>query len=323
MRVTWLVLAALALAAHGQERATDPVIQVDFSNPGLSPSQWIMTLHPDGTGHFRSQMGKTPSGQQVQIDTPDIDRDIRVNAGFAAQVFDQARRQKWFNEPCDSRLKVAFQGWKTFTYTGPQGQGSCTFNYSKDKDMEELGNSRTLIHGYSHQAAKLPRGIAQRRDVDCDRNNFAALAAGLDVKAGHDTGRQHTHTIKIGSKAGSRCRFKLGVDVAELSHFGQQAIGLAGRQNSRLHLAGYVQQLRCVVAEEALHGRIAVDEAALGIDGDHRRAGRVQQRFQPLANDRQRFHGLRRGSTHDQPVQNEEECSRCNAHPQSRQRFPP
>ena len=152
MRVAWLALTVLALAAHGQNRVTDPVIQVDFSNPGLSPSQWTMTLHPDGKGNFRSQMGKPPDGQPVQMDTPGVDRDIQVGASFAAQVFDRAQRHNWFNEPCESHLKVAFQGWKTFNYTGPQGQGSCTFNYSKDKDMEALGDTmnavaQTIIEG--------------------------------------------------------------------------------------------------------------------------------------------------------------------------------
>ena len=40
---------------------------------------------------------------------------------------------------------MAFQGWKTLTYTGPQGQGSCTFNYSKDKEIQDLGDSLEAV----------------------------------------------------------------------------------------------------------------------------------------------------------------------------------
>ncbi len=81
-----------------------------------------------------------------------MDRDFTVNAGFAAQVFAASGRHKRFNESCESHLKVAFQGWKTLTYTGPEGQGTCTFNYSKDKEIEELGQSmqgvaQTLLEG--------------------------------------------------------------------------------------------------------------------------------------------------------------------------------
>jgi hypothetical protein len=156
MRGAWFVLAALALAAYGQTpAASDPVMQVDFSNPGLSPPQWTLTLRPDGTGHFRSQMGKAPDGGQSQIDTPGVDRDFQVSAAFAGRVFDAAQRHKWFNEACESHLKVAFQGWKTFTYTGPQGQGNCTFNYSKDKEMQTLGESMQAVAETILEGARL------------------------------------------------------------------------------------------------------------------------------------------------------------------------
>jgi len=168
----------LALAAHGQDRATDPVIQVDFSNPGLSPSQWTVTLHPDGTGHFRSHMGKAPDAQPVKIDTPGVDRDIQVSPSFAAQVFDQAQRHKWFNEPCESHLKVAFQGWKTFTYTGPQGQGSCTFNYSKDKDMEALGDTMNAVAQTMIEGARLELLLQHDRlGLDAEMEYLTEVAA--------------------------------------------------------------------------------------------------------------------------------------------------
>ena len=117
------------------------MIQVDFSNPGLSPSQWTMTIRPDGSGHFRSEIGKPSDSDAQKIGTPAVDRDVHVSVQFAKRVFDAAQRHKWFNQPCESHLKVAFQGWKTLTYTGPQGQGTCTYNFSKDKEVQDLGNS--------------------------------------------------------------------------------------------------------------------------------------------------------------------------------------
>lgn len=144
---TLFVLLALPSAA-----AADPTVQVDYANPGLSPSQWTLTLHRDGTGHFRSQMGKAPAGELHGIETPSVDRDIQVSPEFAQHVFDEARRHSWFNQECESHLKVAFQGWKTFTYTGLQGHGSCTYNYSKDKEIQALGESvegvaETILEG--------------------------------------------------------------------------------------------------------------------------------------------------------------------------------
>ncbi len=172
MKAAWLVFVALALAAHGQAApATDPVIQVDFSNPGLSPPQWTIILRHDGSGHFRSQMGKAPSGGLKEIEAPGVDRDIQVSAQYAQRVFDVAKRSNWFNEPCESHLKVAFQGWKTLTYTGPQTHGSCTFNYSKDKDIQTLGDSFQAVAQTILEGARLemllqhdPLGLDQEMD---------------------------------------------------------------------------------------------------------------------------------------------------------------
>ncbi len=156
MRPGWPALAALALALQVHAAyAADPVIQVDFSNPGLSPPQWTLTLHTDGSGHFRSQMGKVPDGGLKQIETPGVDRDIRVSTQFARHVFDVAQRHKWFNQPCESHLKVAFEGWKTLTYTGLQTHGSCTFNYSRDREIEELGDSMVAVAETILEGARL------------------------------------------------------------------------------------------------------------------------------------------------------------------------
>ena len=153
MKAVWLAIGALALVARGQAPpAADPVIQVDFSNPGLSPSQWTMTLHADGSGHFRSQVGKASGDGQQELGIPAVDRDIQVSPRFAQSVFDAAQHHNWFNESCESHLKVAFQGWKMLSYTGPDGSGSCTFNYSRNKEIQTLGDSveavaETILEG--------------------------------------------------------------------------------------------------------------------------------------------------------------------------------
>lgn len=156
MRAFWLLAAAFALAAQvNAAPATDPVVQVDFSNPELSPPQWTLVLRADGSGHFRSQMGETPKAGLKVIEAPSVDRNIQVSQEFAARVFDVAQRHKWFNLQCESQLKVAFEGWKTFTYAGPQGHGSCTFNYSRDKDIQALGESMQAVAQTILEGARL------------------------------------------------------------------------------------------------------------------------------------------------------------------------
>ena len=156
MRRLWLVVAILALAAQlHAAAASGPVIQVDFSDPGLSPPQWTLILRPDGSGHFRSQMGKIPKAGLKEIEAPSIDRDIEVSMEFAGHAFDTARRHRWFNVQCESHLKVAFQGWKTLTYTGSAGHGSCTFNYSRDKEIQALGESMQAVAQTILEGARL------------------------------------------------------------------------------------------------------------------------------------------------------------------------
>jgi hypothetical protein len=151
------IVVAAFLLATGIHAAPvpDPVVQVDFSNPELSPPQWTLVLHPDGSGHFRSPMANTPKSAMKEIEAPGIDRDIQVSKEFAARVFDAARSHKWFSAPCESHLKVAFEGWKTFAYVGPHGQGSCTFNYSRDREIEALADSMVAVSQTILEGARL------------------------------------------------------------------------------------------------------------------------------------------------------------------------
>jgi hypothetical protein len=154
-RAVVLVALAAPIAANSQTPAADPSFQVDFSNPGLSPAQWTLTLRPDGSGHFRSQAGKATGDGTQGIAAPAVDRDIQVSAAYAGRVFEAARHHRWFNEACESHLKVAFQGWKTLTYAGPQGQGSCTFNFSRDKEIQDLGDSLEAVAETGLEGARL------------------------------------------------------------------------------------------------------------------------------------------------------------------------
>jgi len=174
-----------ALAAPGTGRAAsgsanpavDPVVQVDYSDQELSPSHWTLTLHPDGAGHFSSQMGTTPDDAK-EMDVPDINRDVQLSAAFTSHVFEIAQRHSWFNEECDSHLKVAFQGWKTLAYRGPEGRGSCTFNFSKDKDIQSLADSLEAVAETILEGARLEM-LLQHDRLGLDKEmEFLVDAAG-------------------------------------------------------------------------------------------------------------------------------------------------
>ncbi|HEX8713668.1 MAG TPA: hypothetical protein VF730_17460 [Terracidiphilus sp.] len=156
MKAAWAALAAaLILSAH-VALAQEPTetFEAEFSNPALAPSHWILVLHPDGSGHFDSSGGAMP-GNESDVKAPPVNREIHVSKDFAEHVFQTAYSHKLFNESCDSHLKVAFQGTKTLRYTGPRGSGSCSFNYSKDKDLQALGDSVIAVEQTIMEGARL------------------------------------------------------------------------------------------------------------------------------------------------------------------------
>jgi hypothetical protein len=155
MKTFFLALAAamLAISAHTEP---GPVVRIDFSNPGLTPAQWTLEFHPDGSGHFRSDRGKTAPTQDAKlIEAPNIDRDVRLSARFAEHAFEVAHHHKLFKSSCESHLKVAFQGTKKLSYAGPEGEGSCEFNYSKDAEIQALGDSLVAVATTIIEGARL------------------------------------------------------------------------------------------------------------------------------------------------------------------------
>jgi hypothetical protein len=140
--LSWLAMATTAL---GQAGSAAPTITAEFNNPALSPPEWKLTVHPDGSAHFHSQAGHHAISSPPQYDLPEIDRDVNLSSSYAKGLFRAAGRHNWFNQECEGRLKVAFQGWKKISYSGPEGSGSCKFNYSKNKEIQELGDSLLAV----------------------------------------------------------------------------------------------------------------------------------------------------------------------------------
>ncbi len=154
MKALFLAIG-LALAPLGAWGGPDAeMIRVDYSNPGLTPSQWTLEFHPDGTGHFRSQRGNAASDPQL-LEPPNLDRDVQVSPKFAAHAFQVAQHHKLFNSNCESHQKVAFQGTKKLSYTGPKGEGSCEFNYSRDGEIQGLGDSLVAVATTIIEGARL------------------------------------------------------------------------------------------------------------------------------------------------------------------------
>lgn len=195
MRPAWLSVslccaaAALALCcvpAAGQlpssPAVTAPTIVFDYSNPGLSPSHWVLTLHPDGSGHYTSETNNKVASAGDEMNLPSVNRDIRVSPKFAASIFDAALQKAWFQKDCDSHMKVAFQGWKKISYSGPDGAGSCAYNYSKDKVIQSIGDSMQAVSMTILEGVKLEM-LLQHDPLGLDKEINGLVSAAHEGRA--------------------------------------------------------------------------------------------------------------------------------------------
>jgi hypothetical protein len=178
MRALLLAVAAIVVvlptyAAPGSE------LRVDFANPALIPSVWTLVIHPDGSAHFHSDRGTTVAAPLQMIEPVTVDRDVQLSEEFADRVFETVHRHKFFNEGCESHLKVAFQGWKKLTYTGPDGNGSCQFNYAKDHDIQTLGESIVAVASTILEGARLEL-LRQHDPLGLDKEMGYLLEASED-----------------------------------------------------------------------------------------------------------------------------------------------
>jgi hypothetical protein len=147
-----LASAVLALPAQGDRSS---VLKVDFANPGLTPAKWTLVLRADGSAHFHTDPGSITAPRSQVIEPAAVDRDVQLSQDFANRVFDTVHHHNLLNESCESHLKVAFQGWKKMTYSGPDGAGSCEFNYSKNRDIQSLGESLVAVASTIIEGARL------------------------------------------------------------------------------------------------------------------------------------------------------------------------
>jgi hypothetical protein len=121
-------------------------IRFSFEHPQLDPSAYTLVIHEDGSGHYRSTPG-TSAGRGIDgYGSLPTERDITVRDPLLATLFQTARSHHLFAMECEETdSKVAFTGKKTAAYTGSDGSGSCTYNYSHDKELNQLADDLMAV----------------------------------------------------------------------------------------------------------------------------------------------------------------------------------
>ena len=141
-----LVLAGCTLPAAAQVQAAVSTlgqahIVYTFENPQLQPARYSITIQENGAGHFVSQPGTAPTDSNDDVFPAPIDREIRLDESLRSQLFSYARSHKYFQSTCDrGKGNLAFTGNKTLSYSGSDGQGSCSFVWAGDPVLQRLSD---------------------------------------------------------------------------------------------------------------------------------------------------------------------------------------
>ncbi len=161
--VTALLLAA---AADVQAQQTGPAappagdarVSFTIDRAGIDVPHLAITVHADGSGSYEATaMPVTFSGRygaEAANPAPEsIRQAIHVSSEGTAKIFAGAHTANLFRISCGSKAKnIADTGRKTLAYDGPEGGGSCVYNYSENKSVTGLtdyfqGMAYTLDEG--------------------------------------------------------------------------------------------------------------------------------------------------------------------------------
>lgn len=167
----------LAGAAFAQKTAQ---IRFTLENQKVQPTAYTLVINEDGTGTYTD--ADPGSGSQAQA--------IHIHDPLLSELFATARAHKLFATDCDSAQRnVAFTGKKQFMYNGPEGSGSCTFNYSHQKALNEAAGDLMNVAFTLEEGARL----ASERVHD-------RLALDAELEALQDAVQQH-RALEIGNIA--------------------------------------------------------------------------------------------------------------------------
>jgi hypothetical protein len=144
-------------APPAAQPASSSLAQVSFSfdRKGVPVPTYRFIVNQDATGAYQGQEIPRSSGPVASAELPpqSFRSPISLSPATTARIFSLARQLKHFNIPCASKAKnIADTGTKTLAYAGPDGAGSCTYNYTEYKDVQALtdlfqGIAETLDEG--------------------------------------------------------------------------------------------------------------------------------------------------------------------------------
>ena len=116
-------------------------VSFTFDRKGVPVGHYRLVVDSNGKGLYEGEelVTATGYGPAANQDPRPFKQAMTLSGATVSKIFSTAERLKRFDAPCASKLKnVADTGTKTLRYEGQDGTGSCTYNFSENKDVQSL-----------------------------------------------------------------------------------------------------------------------------------------------------------------------------------------
>ena len=136
-----------AAPVSGSSPTTQPEVSFQFERPGLAVPRFTLSVREDGSGTYKADEAPVSGGAGMAPTAGrHVDQAIALSKPTVETIFKTARELDHFNIECASKLKnIANTGNKTLSYSGADGRGSCTYNYSENKSVSSLTDTFLAI----------------------------------------------------------------------------------------------------------------------------------------------------------------------------------
>src|SRR5215471_19358354 len=134
-----------------QQHPEEPTIVFDLYWEAATPQNYTVTVQASGKAKYVSRdPTRVPEGAEAA--DPDYVLEFTMSAATRDRLFLLGKAANYFQGDFDYKHKVANTGRKTVTYADPARHFQTTYNFSENKDIQEVtrifqGISNTIEHG--------------------------------------------------------------------------------------------------------------------------------------------------------------------------------
>ena len=163
---------------------TRPQVTFAFERKGLPVPKFRLTIQDDGSTVYEGEEVPQVSGQgsSVSLSSHAFRSTVGISPATATRIFALGQKLNRFNITCASKAKnIADTGTKTLSYVAADGTGSCTYNYTENKDVQALTE---IIQGIA-ETMDQGRGLDHLHRFDRLGLDAAITFLAQEVSEGH------------------------------------------------------------------------------------------------------------------------------------------